>query len=165
MADTGGAFNARHVRAPARTLRVQRLAATRRELVVAAAALPRLLHPATGNQPAVLETVEHRIQRSDVERHGALGTRLDAPSDLVTVARTLLELRENEQLRRALLQGRVFDRCVFHMCEIYISQSYCWQAGPTRHGLDSLAAVARRDRPVPVFAHGRFTSTPPLTAC
>src|SRR5262245_26552216 len=119
MAQAGRVLDAGHERAPARALSCERLSPAGRELVVAAAALPCLLDPAPEDQPAVLEPVEHGIQGRDVERYGAAGARLDSARDVVAVALAMLELRQHEQLGRALLQRRVLQRNGVHMVDMY----------------------------------------------
>src|SRR5262245_23437731 len=118
MAQPGRALNARHERAPARTLRRERLLAARSQLVVAPAALSGLLDPAARDQATMLEPVKHGIQRRDVERYGPAGARLDAPGNVVTVASAPLELRKHEQLGGALLERGIGDSC--HIWDIYI---------------------------------------------
>src|SRR5215207_4121511 len=75
-----------------------------RQLVVAAAALPGLLHPAPLNPAPALQTVEQRVERRDVEAQHAARALLDEVADVVAVARLVLDEREDEQLSAPLLQ-------------------------------------------------------------
>jgi hypothetical protein len=85
-------------------LRGQHFAAGRRDLVVAAPPLPRLLHPPALDQAALLEAIEHRIERCHVKSQLAVGAVVDEPRDLVTVPLDLLEARENHELGAAALE-------------------------------------------------------------
>src|SRR5690349_20637770 len=84
--------------APARTLRLERLAAGGGELVVALAPLPRLLHPAADDPAAVLHLVQQRVERGDVEVQDAARARLDELLHLVAVAGLGVEQGEDEEL-------------------------------------------------------------------
>src|SRR5829696_3780611 len=74
------------------------------EPVEAAAALARLLDPLAGDPAALLQAVEEGIQRCHLELQAAAGSLLDQLADLVTVPRTRLDQRQNQQLGAALLQ-------------------------------------------------------------
>src|SRR5262249_53314666 len=73
--------------APGGALRREDVGARRREAVIAAAALARLLDPAPLDPAALLEPIEERIQRRDAERQHAAGPRLDQLAQLVAMAR------------------------------------------------------------------------------
>jgi hypothetical protein len=81
----------------------QHLPAFGGEPVITTPALSCLLHPAAIDQSALLEPIQHRIQRGDLEGDGAIGARLDQLADLVAVTRTLFEEREDQQLRASFL--------------------------------------------------------------
>src|SRR5688572_5533175 len=74
------------------------------ERVEAAPPLPRLLDPAPLQPATLLEAVEQWVQRGDVELEQPLRPRLDELADLVTVTRTVLDDREDDQLRGAFLE-------------------------------------------------------------
>src|SRR5262245_51030039 len=57
---------------PDRSLAHERAAPARREAVVAAPALPRLLDPAAFDHALALEAIQCRVERGDVERDGAV---------------------------------------------------------------------------------------------
>src|SRR5215831_18561275 len=70
----------------------------RGEPIKAPPPLTRLLDPAPGNPAAAFQAVEERVQRSRVKPQRPLGPRLDELGDLVPVARSRLEQRQNQQL-------------------------------------------------------------------
>src|SRR5262249_26966179 len=78
--------------------------AFRRQRVEAAPPLASLLHPAAAQPAALFEAVEERVERGDVEFQLALRLRLDQLADFVAVALALLDDRQDDQLRRPLLQ-------------------------------------------------------------
>src|ERR1051325_6610731 len=88
---------------PAPPLCGERLPALRGEPVVAAAALAGLLHPAAGDHAALLEAVEQRVERGDVEAEDAAGAGLDQLPQLVAVAGLVLQQGEDQELGAALL--------------------------------------------------------------
>ena len=57
-----------------------------------------------GNQAAMFEPIQHRVERCSVEREGALGTAVDLERDVVSMARLHLELRQNRKFGRPLFQ-------------------------------------------------------------
>src|SRR5437870_13552234 len=109
MLESGDAIDSADELAPAVALLGEDGGASRRELVVAAAALARLLDPAPLNPAALLEAVEQRIQRRDAEAEHAARARLDQLAQLVAVARLRFDERQDEQLGAALLQLAVED--------------------------------------------------------
>src|SRR5690349_14576154 len=82
----------------------ERLAPAPRELVIAAPALAGALDPAPFDQAAVLEAVQRRIERCDVEGDRPARAGGDQLSDLVAVALPLFQQRQDQQLRAAALQ-------------------------------------------------------------
>src|SRR6266850_5469625 len=90
-------------RRPGALLPAEHLPPRGRQLVVAAAALRRLLDPATLDEPPRLEAIEKGIERGDVEAERAARPRLDELADLVAVAGALLDEREDEKLGGAFL--------------------------------------------------------------
>src|SRR5262249_47449083 len=95
---------------PGAALPRQHLLAGAGDPVVAPAPLPGLLDPFALQPAALLETVEERVQRGDVEADHAAGAGGDELRDLVAVARAGLDEREDEQLGAALLQLSVSNR-------------------------------------------------------
>src|SRR5687768_5021397 len=91
-------------RLPGLQLRGEHPAPLGRHGVEPAAPLARLLDPAALDPATLLEAVEQRVQRVDVERQVAAGARVDELAQLVAVAGPGVEQREDEQLRRASLQ-------------------------------------------------------------
>src|SRR3954469_25967349 len=89
---------------PHAALARERLPAGARQLVVAAAALPGPLDPAPFDQPAVLEAVQRRVERGDVEADGPLGTAGNQLADLVAMPLALFEQREDQELGAPPLQ-------------------------------------------------------------
>src|SRR5262249_15226671 len=69
---------------------------------VAPAPLSRLLDPAALQPTALLEPVQERVERGDVEAHQAVRAGGDELADLVAVARPRLDEGQDEQLRAAL---------------------------------------------------------------
>src|SRR5262245_39281979 len=106
-------------RAPALALLVQDASPRRGQPVVAAAPLIGFLHPAAGDEAASLETVEHGVERRRLKRDPAGAPGRDLLADLVPMPGALLELREHEQFRSALLQRRIRVRCL-HIFHSYI---------------------------------------------
>src|SRR5687767_8632704 len=70
---------------PARAMAGQHAASFGSDPVKPLAALAGLLHPAPGDEAALLEAVEHRVERGDVELEHAAGPLLDQLADLVAV--------------------------------------------------------------------------------
>src|SRR3974377_284165 len=103
---------------PAVALLGQSLLTLRGQTVVTPPSLIGFFDPTSLNPAAILEPVEQRIQRSDVEPQLAPRAAFDELPDIVTMARLVLEKRENQQLSAAflpfLLQGHT------HMCDSYI---------------------------------------------
>src|SRR5262245_50797547 len=102
--------------APAAALGGEHFAALGGEAIEAAPALAGLLDPGAANPAALVEAVEERIERGDVEAERALGAGLDEAGDLVAVAGAGVDEREDEQLGAALLELAVggVDMCHFN---------------------------------------------------
>ncbi len=90
------------------------------QTVVATAALPGLFDPSTFNPPPLFETVEHGIQRRDMESQRSLGLSVDLLRDVVAVPSLVLQERKDQQLRTALLQlaGEFLREA--YMCDYHI---------------------------------------------
>ena len=93
---------------PAGALLGEHLPAGRRQLVVAAAALPGLLEPPAIDPAAALHAIEHRIERSDVKPQHAAGPVVDQLGDFVAVPLPFLEDRQDHQVGAAALQLSVW---------------------------------------------------------
>src|SRR5262245_3832891 len=89
---------------PATPLRRENAPALARQLVQAAASLPRLFRPAALNPAALLEPVEQRIERRGVKPDIAVRALLDQAGDVIAVPGPRLDQRQDQQLRTALLQ-------------------------------------------------------------
>src|SRR6185436_16026092 len=74
------------------------------EPVEAPPPLAGLLDPASRDPAALLEAVEEGIERGDLEADPSVGSLLDQLADLVAVARTGLDEREDEELGAPFLQ-------------------------------------------------------------
>lgn len=74
------------------------------QVVIAAAALAGLFNPTPVDPAALLDPIEHWIERGDAEFHGTGGALLDQLADVVTVAGLVLEQGEDHQLGAPLLQ-------------------------------------------------------------
>src|SRR5687768_14275302 len=102
--DSGDTLERVEQLAPVPALLAEDFPARRRQLVIAAPALARLLDPFPLDPRAPLHAIEHWIQRRDVEpQHGA-GAVVDQLRDLVPVTAASLEGGQHHQLRRAALQ-------------------------------------------------------------
>src|SRR6185369_8045048 len=75
-----------------------------RQLVVTAAALTGLLDPSALDPSALLEPVQQRIKRRDVESKHAVRASLDQLADFVAVPGPDFNQRQDQQLSAALLQ-------------------------------------------------------------
>src|SRR5688572_16183172 len=85
--------------------------------VVPLSTLAGSLHPAAGDQPPLLEPVEHGVERRDVELEDAVRALLDQFADLVAVPGPVLDQRQHQDLRAALDIG---PQSVRHMWHLYI---------------------------------------------
>src|SRR5207245_8208460 len=95
--------NEREELPPLLTLRLEHLAAFRRDLVVAAPPLAGLLDPAALNPFPFFELVERGVERGEVEGERAARSLFDELRELVAVQRLIFEEGEDDQLGRALL--------------------------------------------------------------
>src|SRR5262245_19848894 len=111
-------MDGRHEGLPGAALRREHPSAFEGQPVVAPPALPRLLDPPALDPAALLEPVEQRIERRDVEAQRAVRARLDQLADVVAVPGPRLEQREDHQLGAPLLQFAVQHPMV------YISHSH-----------------------------------------
>src|SRR5262245_48946049 len=107
-----------HEALPGFSLAREHSAAFGRQRVEAATALPGFLDPLALQPAALLEPIQQRIQRCDMKLQLAARARLDELADLVAVTRPGLEDREDDQLRRTLLELAIqtFDRWHSHIC-------------------------------------------------
>src|SRR6266705_3064571 len=90
--------------APCIALRGEHLRALRREAVVPAAALAGLLDPPAVNPPALLEAIEHGVERGDAERENAARSGLDQLAEVVAMARLVLDERQDQELSTPLFE-------------------------------------------------------------
>src|SRR5919197_3251306 len=104
MFDPRDAVQRREERAPASPLRVECFLSLWGEAIETAAARVAPLDPASLNEPAALEPVQRRIQRRDMELQRTVRPVLDQLRDLVAVAVTLLEQREDDGFGASLAQ-------------------------------------------------------------
>src|SRR5262249_37153405 len=95
---SGDAGDGGHERLPGAAVAGEDLLSLGGELVEAAAPLARLLDPLSLQPAALLQAVEERVQRRDVELHHAAGQGVDEPRQLVAVTRPRLEQREDHEL-------------------------------------------------------------------
>ena len=107
MAEPRSTLDGDHELAPSGALRRECLPSRRRQAVIPAAALPRVLDPTARNQTAPFEPIEHRIKRCRVERQDSAGAAVDLLGDVVAMVLPRLELSQDEKLRRPLLPGLV----------------------------------------------------------
>src|SRR5262245_53426170 len=107
MFGSGDSTDRGHEGLPCATLRLQHFLPFGRQLVIAPPPLPGLLHPLPLDPAALLQPVEQRIERGDVETQRALRTGLDQLGNLVAVPGPGLNEREDQQLGAALLQFAV----------------------------------------------------------
>src|SRR5437588_5511896 len=87
---------------PASALLRQHLFARGSQAIVAASALPRLFNPAATNPVPFLKSIKQRIKGSDVESNRAARPQLDQLANLISVAGTIFQQRENHQFGAAL---------------------------------------------------------------
>src|SRR5688572_6548785 len=98
VADARHAVQRRDELVPEAALPLQHLAALGGQLVEAAAALARFLEPPALDETALLEAVEHRVERGNLEADGALRARFDQLADLVPVPLPVLQQRQDQHL-------------------------------------------------------------------
>src|SRR5688572_29012525 len=124
MANPRNARERGHELLPAVPLALEHPPSLWSDAVEALPALPRLLDPASLDEAPLLQLVEHRVKRSDVELQHPAGAHLDQLADLVSVPRAILDEGEHQQLRTPLLDVPVHI-CAFHMCITYIYDAHC----------------------------------------
>src|SRR6185312_15914710 len=95
---------------PRVALLLQDLASGGRELVIAAAALAGLFHPAAKDPATLFQPVQQRIKRRDVEGERALRLLLNELADFIAVARAGFQQGKDEQLSAAFLEFTVEQR-------------------------------------------------------
>jgi hypothetical protein len=119
------------------------------DFVEAAAPLAGLLDPAALDPSTLLEAVEQRVKRIDVERQLAAGSRVDQLAQFVAVTGPRVEQRENQQLRRSFLQLAV-ERAGVDIChrQTVYKQTFARQPGfaPPCHDSAFPSACATIDR-------------------
>src|SRR6185369_17485018 len=104
MVDSCDAVDRFGKRPPGITLRGQHRGAGRRQAVVAPAALAGFFDPAAEDPAALFEAIEERIERRDAELEHPFGACLDQLAEVVAVPGLILDEREDQQLRAALLE-------------------------------------------------------------
>src|SRR5690606_14199490 len=115
MLDPGDQRHRVHEALPGLALALEHAAAVRGQRVVAPPALARPLDPATLQPAALLEPVQQRVRRGDVEHELATGPRLDELADLVAVPWLGLDDRQDDEFGRALFQ-LAFEHLRSHIC-------------------------------------------------
>src|SRR6185312_1234674 len=110
MFQSCNALHGSHKFKPGITLLLQDLASGGRELVIAAAALACFFHPAALDPAALLQSVQQRIKRGNVEGERAVRLLLNELADFIAVARTGFQQGEDEQLSAAFLEFTVEQR-------------------------------------------------------
>src|SRR5262245_9442232 len=142
MLDSREVANEREELPPLFALRGEDLAAGRRDLVVAAPALSGFFDPTALDPFALFQLVERGVERREVERQRAAGSRLDELRELVAMARLVLEKGEDDELGGALL--RLADRAgEFHRGD-YILESRITSSGTRGRTRAPLAPCTRR---------------------
>src|SRR5262245_29001714 len=104
MFDSGDPSHGLHEPAPDAALPGEDLAALRRQPIKTTAPLAGALDPPSADPAPLLEAIEQRIERRDLEPNQAAGLLFDQLADFVAMPRPVLEKREDQQLRAALLQ-------------------------------------------------------------
>src|SRR5689334_3465172 len=97
---------------PCRLLPLQHGASLRRQSIKAAATFTGFFHPLAVDEPAIFEAAEHGIQRADPEGEPSVRARLDELADLVSVSRSRVEEREDDELGAAFLEFVVWHDAV-----------------------------------------------------
>src|SRR5688572_11578893 len=120
MVDSGDEAHRVHERLPGMALPRQHTAALGGEAVEAPPPLAGLLDPLPLQPAPLLEAIQERIERRDVELQMTARPGLDELADLVAVAGARLHDRENHQLRRPLFQLAIEHAPVYschnHIC-------------------------------------------------
>jgi hypothetical protein len=89
---------------PTAALVFQDLLPSGSELIVATSALSLLFDPTPDDEAPLFEPIQQWIERGDIELEETFGALFDLLTDLITVARAVLDERKDEQFRTALLQ-------------------------------------------------------------
>src|SRR5215813_7008805 len=95
MFGSGDAIDGSHKRLPGAALRRQHLFAFGRQFVITPPPLTGLLHPSPFDPSTLLQPIQKRIERSDVESQLALRPRLDQFADVIAVPLPYFEKRED----------------------------------------------------------------------
>ena len=106
----GDAIDSGHEIAPPRSLFRENLPSRPGEAIVAPAALTRFLDPLAFQPATFLEAVQQRIQSGGTEPKRPVRSRFDQLADLVTVALSRFDERQDQQLGAALLSIRARGR-------------------------------------------------------
>src|SRR5262249_29904025 len=72
--------------------------------IIAAAALARLFRPAPSDQPFIFQAAKDGVQRAHAEGEAPSGTGLDQFADLVAVAGTRLQQRQDQEFSAAFFE-------------------------------------------------------------
>jgi hypothetical protein len=102
----------------------QHAPALARHLIEAAPPLAGLFDPGAFNPTALFEPIQQGIQGVDVKRELAFGAAVDQLAELIPVPGPCVEQREDEQLRRSLLQFPI-ERPDVHICHSQTVYSQC----------------------------------------
>src|SRR5262245_52480307 len=149
MVDPGDEAHGVNERLPGIALARQHPVPLGGQAVEPAPPLSRFLDPPAVQPAALLQSIQERVERRDVELELPGGLGLDLLADLVSMTGARFDDREDDQLRRALLQFAVehplIDSCHSYICYSQ-SQARVNREGPER-GLgvlakDSAAALA-----------------------
>src|SRR5262249_40589042 len=106
--------------APAVTTGRQDLFAGARKSIISPLTLPGLFQPTATDPSPRLQSVEQRVKRRNAEPQGASRAQFDQLPDFISVARPVLQQRQNQQLGASLLQLAVRElNC--HMLLLHIS--------------------------------------------
>ena len=138
---------------PHRALARENLPSGRGQLVVAPPPLARALDPSTVDEALVLEPVQRGIERRDVEVDGAVRPLFDEPADLVAVARTLLEQRQDQDFSATALQlafkerrGHMWPQ---HICGLGVVSIRSGRRGSNPQGLNLCVSVSSAAESLP----------------
>src|SRR6187397_39027 len=103
MFDSDDEVDGLHERAPQAPLVREHFFAGRSQAIEPPATFASLFRPATRNPSALFEAVQEWIERGRVERDRAARTLFDALRNVIPMARTGLDGRQDQQLSAALL--------------------------------------------------------------
>src|SRR5689334_14542473 len=149
-------------RTPRAALRFEDLRSRCGQGVVAAAALPGLLDPASLDPAAFLEAIQQRIERCHAELEDAVGLGLDQLAQVVAVARLVLEQREDEELGASLLQLAIESRRLVMLHSNISYEGICGMSTPHPPASDQARPYALLFGPICPFL---FPRPVPHSAC